>query len=302
MGDVVEKAQLTLRLTRFPFLVATLPTLFMASAVAYSETGRLDWTRLLITTVGLVSAHLASNTANDYWDLDADSANKAFTRFSGGSRVLPNRLLTTWFARRVYIGLYVLAFACGLFLSYANPWILPLMVLGFFFSYFYTAPPFRFGYHYVGEIVVGLDFGWLMAIGVYLTQYPTLSLAIHLLSLVPSITVAMILLINEFSDYDYDKAFRKNNLVTLLGRERGAILYSASMLSIYAMIFFFFMVGLVGYQALLGLLTLPLSIFNALTVAVKRGYRSPIVLERVQGTTIVVSVATSSLIGLGYLL
>ncbi|MFQ6076828.1 MAG: prenyltransferase [Candidatus Bathyarchaeia archaeon] len=293
---------LTLRLTRFPFLVATLPTIFLASSLVLFEHGALSWVRLIITTVGLVSAQLASNTANDYWDEEADSANQGFTRFSGGSRVLPEGLLTRGYVRKVYVGLYVLAFACGLFLAYTNPWILPLIGLGFFFSYFYTAPPLRLGYRYVGEVVVGLNFGWLMSVGVYMVQYATPSLTLHLLSLIPSITVALILLINEFPDYEYDKACKKKNLIVLLGRERGAVLYSATILSVHLLLTSYVLIGVVGPQALLGLFTLPLAAFAAFMTGVKRCYDDPVTLERVQAITIVISVATSVLVGLGLLL
>lgn len=296
------RALLTLRLTRFPFIAATLPTIFMTSAVVFAERGTIDFTKLLVTTVGLLSAHLASNTANDYWDAEVDAANRGFSRFSGGSRTLTDGLLTKGYARNVSLALYILAFSCGLFLAYTNIWVLPLMGLGFFLSYFYTAPPFRLGYHYIGEVVVGVSFGWLMAIGVYIVQYPTLSLTIHLLSLIPSTTVAMILLINEFPDYDYDKASQKNNLLMLLGKRRGAVLYSSSILSVYLALALYVATGLVRAPALLGLLALPLALFAGLTIGVKRGYEDPRTLDRVQGTTILVSVATSVLIGLGFLL
>ena len=101
----------------------------------------------------------------------------------------------------------------------------------------HTAPPVRLcARKGLGELAVALAFGPLVVIGAYYVQVQTVSLGAALAGIPVGLLVAAILYINEFPDYEGDKATGKNNLVVVLGRSRARWGYIALLVAAYGLL------------------------------------------------------------------
>src|SRR6185369_7634819 len=61
-----------------------------AAAAAWSTGQAIAWGRFALGQLAITAAQLMTHYCNDYFDLEADRANRTPTRWSGGSRVLPD--------------------------------------------------------------------------------------------------------------------------------------------------------------------------------------------------------------------
>ena len=90
--------------TRPQFLVLSVILVLLGTAIAWNE-GHFDWLRFVLTTIGLVLAHASVNVLNDYSDyksgIDLETTR---TPFSGGSGILPQKLLEPEPAYRFGVG------------------------------------------------------------------------------------------------------------------------------------------------------------------------------------------------------
>ncbi|HRS90395.1 MAG TPA: prenyltransferase, partial [Smithellaceae bacterium] len=172
--------------------------------------------------------------------------------------------------RFVFTSLYLLTIIIGLYLCVARTWwVLAFGLFGMASSYFYTAPPVRYGYRGVGEISQLVNFSFTIGLGAYVVQALSLSWeAFWVLSPLGLMMFAMIV-INEIPDRKDDAAAGKNNLVVLLGVKKSVWIYAAAMIAAYLVILFTPVFHLTSYWIYLALFTLPWSALapaNLLTI------------------------------------
>jgi 1,4-dihydroxy-2-naphthoate polyprenyltransferase len=142
------------RLGRPVFLVGGVAMYGLGVAVALAEGARFSLSIYLLGQAAISSFQLMTHYANDYFDYEADGKNSMFTRWTGGSRILPRGELPRWSA---LFGALV-AGAAGLFvvavISALHPvaylWPLSLSILGL--AWFYSAPPLRLHSTGFGEL------------------------------------------------------------------------------------------------------------------------------------------------------
>src|SRR4030067_2848427 len=135
---------------------------------------------------------------------------------------------------QVFPAFYVIAIAIGLFLGVTRgPFVLVLLVFGFFCAFFYTAPPIQFGYRGVGEIAQLLCFGPGIGLGAYYVQTQKISWEAFWGTLPFGIMLFSMITINEIPDYLEDRKAGKLNLVARFGRKAGVGLFAVSLLSGY---------------------------------------------------------------------
>lgn len=222
----MSKLKIWLKAIRAPFFTASATPVFLGSIVAWVRFGAFNWFYFFLTLFGVLSINAGTNLANDYFDYKSgnDEINRTPTPFSGGSRVIQDKLIKPI---NVLIGSLVFFFvACliGLYLIFSIPGntILILGLIGIIVGFFYTAEPFRLGYRGFGEFWVGLCLGPLAVLGAYYVQAQTLSFEALLVSVPLGILVGLILYINGFQDYEADKRVGKKTSVVILGKERAA--------------------------------------------------------------------------------
>jgi 1,4-dihydroxy-2-naphthoate octaprenyltransferase len=248
---------------RAPFFTASAIPVLVGTALAWNMTGRFDWFKFLLVLIGVPLFNAGTNLANDYYDhrTGNDEINLHTTPFSGGSRVIqkgvvpPRQMLI---ASLLFFGL---GSVIGLYLNAVTPGnlILFLGIFGLVTGFFYTAAPVLIGYRGIGELVVGLDLGTLAIIGAYYVQAHSLNWSVFWLSLPIGFLVAAILYINQFPDYDADKAVNKKHLVVRLGKKKAVYGYYLLIAGTYLVIVGSVIFKMVTPFVLISFLTLPIS-------------------------------------------
>jgi 1,4-dihydroxy-2-naphthoate polyprenyltransferase len=199
-----------------------------AIAAAYGHAidgARYAWGQAAVTTFQLMTHY-----ANDYFDYDADVANATPTKWSGGSRVLPEGLLPKRVALIAALAFAALGIALTIVISaQGGSWTAPTLALVLVLAWEYSAPPLRLCARGIGEldtaIVVTVLVPWL---GFYLQAPSMLGARDLMLTIVPLALLQFAMLIAiEFPDEAGDIAAGKRTLVVRLGAKRAAKLYAA---------------------------------------------------------------------------
>lgn len=205
------------------FFPAVVIPVCLGATVAWHYEGIFHLRYFVLTLLAGILYHGGINVLNDYFDYlnGTDNINTTrLTPFTGGSRMIQEGSLTP---RKTYLlgfTLLMVGTAIGLYLSYERGYkLLYIGVVGILSGYFYSAPPLFLAGRGLGEFLVGINFGILTVIGSYYVQTSAISLEAVFASLPLSFLIAALLYINEFPDYEADKAVGKNHLVVRLGKE-----------------------------------------------------------------------------------
>lgn len=244
----------------------------MGAAVAWHEQKIFFLDYFLLSLLAAIFYHAGINVLNDYFDYlnGTDNINStSLTPFTGGSRMIQNKIMMPGETYWLGVVCLVLGSAIGLYLVYERGFLLLLIgVIGLLSGYFYSAPPLFLVGRGFGEFLVGLNFGLLSVVGSYYVQAQDISIGAVFASLPLSFLIAAILYINEFPDYDADKAVGKNHLVARLGKKKArwgfALLIAGAYTSIISGVILHIMpaisllaaiAGIFGAKAVKGLFT-----------------------------------------------
>ena len=245
---------------RLPFLSATFVPIFAGAAVTSMLGYQVSWDWLGLTLLAGSLLHIGTNTSNDYFDhmsgTDALNYNYSNKGLNGGSRSIQMGLISPKGILIVAIVTFSLSAIIGvpLIMKSGLP-ILWLGLIGFFSGLFYTAPPFRFSSRKgMGELLIGLNFGPLMVAGSALVQTGQLLPEAFLAGIPIGFLIAAVVYMNEFPDYDSDKATGKNTLIVVLGPEKARAGYVALVASAFASIIVLVLNGTVPILSLIALL------------------------------------------------
>ena len=290
-----------IRALRLPFLTGSLLPVLQAAALAYGD-GYSSGLNLLLTLIGVGALHSAGNLINDYIDTPrSDTLNPHPTPFSGGSRVILENLLsarwvfwaaTICFSAAVLIGLYLIL--------NGRPYVALISLLGLIAGLFYSVNPLQFMSRGLGEITIFFAFGPLITWGTYYVLSGRLTGPTFLLGFPLGFLITAIIWINEFPDYQADKAAGKRNLVVRWGLAPSRWIYGLLMLLPFP--FLLFLTGVQGLTAwiLLGWLALPLALKGI--GILWREHNNPEKIVPAQALTIQTHLALGLLMVLGLLL
>ncbi|MGQ9626270.1 MAG: prenyltransferase [Anaerolineae bacterium] len=252
--------KLWVRILRAPFFTATVAPVFLGTAIAWRD-GYFHLGYFLLTFIGALCAHAATNIANDYFDhlSGNDELNLNPTPFSGGSRVIQEKIVPPWQMITLAGAFYIITAAIGIYLAWMRGWdLLYIGLAGMLASLLYN-PWLAYVGHGFGEISVGLGFGPIMLAGAYFVQAQKITPAALWASLPLAFLIALVLYVNEFPDYEADKAARKKTTIVVVGRKRAVPGYIAILAAAYLSTLAGVLAGLLPYTSLLVLLTLPLA-------------------------------------------
>jgi 1,4-dihydroxy-2-naphthoate octaprenyltransferase len=293
-----------IKVTRAPFFASLIISVLVGAAMAWSE-GALHAGYLILTLLGVVATNAGLNMSNDYYDhlSGNDEINRQLTPFSGGSRAIQEGILSP---RRVLIwalGSYAVAIIIGLYLALARgPWVLWLGIAGISVAFFTSAPPFKLNYlgHGLGELATFLGSGPLIVLGSYYVQVQQLTYQALWTSISVGLMGAALIWINEFPDYEADRAVGKHTLVVVLGRERAVWGYIAVLAAVYGVILAGITFAILPPALLVSLFTLPLA-YKAVT-GVRRFHSDIPKLVPANAATIQLYLATGLLLCVGYII
>ena len=216
------------RFSRIPFLFVGILPLILGFVLAWKGGYRGAYQLCLLSLIAVVLILWMTYYLGEWNDLQGDRLNHQRNRFSGGSRVLVEGILPVWVSLLLGYMCLVTAIVIGLtlFLHHrTGPWTLPLGAVGILCGFFYSSKPFRWSYRGIGEILIGVCYGWLpIATGFYLLS-GFFSQQVLLVSIPIGLSVFNVILINEFPDEAADRAVGKKNLVVRFGKEKMGDLY-----------------------------------------------------------------------------
>jgi len=244
--------------------------------------------------------HVGTNVSNDYFDhlSGNDEINRHLTPFSGGSRVIQEGLIAPRTILTVALAGMAIGTAIGIYLVFKRGLaLLPIGLAGVFLGYFYTARPIQYGYRGVGELMVGILLGPLSVLGAYFVQTQTFGTNVFLASIPIGLLVALILYINEFPDYEADRAVNKRHLIVRLGRKRASLGYPLIVAGIYLSVIIPAALKIFPIMALLPILTLPIAI-QAIRVALAY-YDDPGKIIPAQAQTVLLHLSIGLLLCIG---
>jgi len=241
----------------------------LGGVIAWSQGAPIDIAVLFLSSLAVLCIMLMTFVLNEYYDYATDTANRDYHRLSGGSRVLPQGLVSR---RSVLIAAHVfLALAAGigllLYLYFGTgPLTIPLGAVAIFIGYFYTAGPFRWSYRGVGEITIAFSCGWLATVTGYYLQTSEIDSLATLASLPGSISVFLVILMNEVPDVKSDRASGKNNLAVRLSAGKVGVLYAVLLILCYLSMIVNVFFGVPVISAYLSVVLLPLLVWNIFTI------------------------------------
>jgi len=202
----------------------------LGTFLAYKINSTISIEVFILGVSGVILIMLSTYHSGEYFDYEGDSLSNRLheNRFAGGSRVLPAGRISPLVPLWTSIVTLIIAGIIGIILQFilkTGPYTLVLGFLGAFPGFFYSTKPIRFVQRGFGEIFIGFCYGWLPVASAYYIQTGTIAPIIHWLWIPIGLSIFNVIFLNEFPDYEADKATDKKNLLYRLGKQKGMALY-----------------------------------------------------------------------------
>jgi 1,4-dihydroxy-2-naphthoate octaprenyltransferase len=189
---------------------------------------------------------------------------------------------------------FAVAALAGLALAALSSWW--LVVVGavcIVAAWTYTGGPIPYGYRALGELFVFVFFGLVAVVGTTYVQTGTLEPLAFAVAVPVGLLIVAILVVNNLRDIDGDAAVGKRTLAVILGERTTRATFAGLIIVAIVVIA---AVGIARPWALLGLLSVPLSVSPVRTVL--SGGRGPHLIGALQGTGLL-TLATGILLAAG---
>lgn len=244
-----------LRAIRIRFLLASVIAVSNGLAIAYWKTGTIDPLYAALTYVGVLFLHASVDLLNDYWDhkRGIDSATTR-TKFSGGTGVLPENLLTPRAVYAAGVIFLILGASIGAYFV-AVRGVTIAVILGFAVVaiYFYSTSIVNAG---LGELFVAIK-GAMIVLGTFFVQLAAIEPAALYVGAIVGILSATVLFVNSFPDFEADRSKGRRTLVGVLGKKAAARAFPLFIFAAYAMIVAGILLGFTKIYSLISLVSIP---------------------------------------------
>jgi len=200
---------------------------FTAICAAHASAG-FSWIWTVCAVVGVACGHLGINLWDDYFDYKKDNQNIRNRLKNSGirARIAKCNYLSSKEATLKQLFVVAALFsATALLLGviiflHRGIIILIISLITALLGFFYSAPPFRFSYHGLGEVVIGFVFGTLLMSGVYISACGEISTQLLLISVPIGLLVANVVYTHAVIDFEADKALNKKTLAIILQKKK----------------------------------------------------------------------------------
>lgn len=249
----------TLGMAASPVLLATALAWTSASPITHVEVPII----ILLCATAIQAGTNLFNDAQDFLNGTDDA--------DGAERLGPPRITALGWALPHQVsaaGLtaFLIALLGGLYLITIGGW--PIYILGLASlgaGYLYSHGPYPISRSPFGELVVIGFFGVAAVTGTYYLHTADVTLEALIWGIAMGLPAGAVLLLNNVRDEIGDRQSGRRTLAILIGIKASRVLYGMLVLTPYALSAFCVAMGLTPLGALLGLITLPLAIKNALT-------------------------------------
>lgn len=199
------------------FLYAGLLPYVLGAAWAYRAAGAFDGPLFWSGFGGIVLAVIGVEAFNEYFD-----SRMGTDRVFNPEEMPPMSGWVLALGSAAFAG----ALAVGVYLTSRAGWpILVFALLGGLAAIFYVAPPIRWAYRGLGELVIALSYGPWMVLGSVFLYTGAISWHALWASLVPGFLIMALAVVNAIPDFHQDRLVGKRNLVVRMGRRRAVWLY-----------------------------------------------------------------------------
>lgn len=244
----------------FAYSVSAIPPI-LGTIIAVNENPglKINWIYFFLVLLGCVSAHAGSNLFSDYFDFKNKVDRK---ETHGGSRVLPENLMTPKQVLAEAIVVFALASAIGLYFIFKLPNGLSLLwviLVGAFLNFFYTYGP-AIKYKALGDFAVFIAFGPAMALGVYMVHAGHFSYTPILYALPIALLVDAVLHSNNLRDIENDRVVNIKTIAMVIGEQSAKKMYYALLVGSYVATVLLCIFFDLTWLSLLTFLSLPLCV------------------------------------------
>jgi 1,4-dihydroxy-2-naphthoate octaprenyltransferase len=239
----VARVFAVVRLGRPIFLLGGLSLYGLGALAAVRSGYPFDLVPFLLGQLAVSAIQLMTHYANDYFDFEADLANRTPTRWSGGSRVLVNGELPRRVALHAALIVGLVAPLAAIALVATSDPTRPklaavlLLVLIQLLAWSYSGPPFKFHTRGLGEPTTALVVPLLTPLAGFAVLAGRVELLPMALGLPLCLLQIAMLLTVAFPDYEGDHAVGKASWVVLFGAKRAAWLTAALIVGAFAAAF-----------------------------------------------------------------
>lgn len=244
-SNIKTEIQFWFKITRAAFFTATIMPILLGIVLSYILIHSFSPEFSILTLLAGLFIHSGTNLINDFFDQRTDNLNENFTSFNGGSRTIQQRLASQEKVLASAITSFMLGILIVLFIviDLQSRELFILLLMGLFLAFFYSAKPLKLSHHGLGELSNFLGYGPILTIASFIIQSNNSYTVTNLLivfywSFVPGLLLVLILLINEFQDYDSDKISGKKTLIVRIGKNKGKFIYNLISILNYVMICF----------------------------------------------------------------
>jgi len=230
----------------------------------------------LLGLIGVGAAHSGINLLDDYFDYTKGAVAEREALIDGGFRARLQKCSYITSGKATVeetrtVGWLFISFAllCGavifvlgfLFLGYDWRYIATFVGVGLLLGVMYAGPPLRLSYHGLGELVVGIVFGALIAIPAFYVCTAQIHPGVIWASIPCGLLTMNIVNTHAIMDYESDKAAKRTTFVLLLGSKMAGFVTDVVLLvASYACIVVGVLLGALPLTTLLVVLTVPVAI------------------------------------------
>ncbi len=287
---------------RLHFVPTSLFPALLGTVIAWVSCGQFHLLNFAMVMIGMALHHIALNMIDDVYDYlhDVDRCqDEEKNPYAGGSGVLTKSLLPVGRLLGLSLLFYTLSVSAAVYLALSVGWsVLIFTGIGMFSSFFYSAPPLRYGYRGFGELSLLINFGPVICLGAFYVQCRSIAWEPAIVSLIPGFLMWSMIVINEIPDYEEDRQAGKLNLVARFGKKSGVLLYAAGLIGAYATILLAASFGVASIYILLGVLSMPVALQSFRLL--RENYRDKLKMAPANLAAIKVHALTLSGLILGY--
>jgi 1,4-dihydroxy-2-naphthoate octaprenyltransferase len=243
----------------FSFPASMIPCL-LGAMLALLMGVNVSWWLMPFIAISLILLHAASNVTTDY-----DDFNQGVDREEtlGGSRVLVQKLLKPKEMLTFGLTLFALSVIIGIPIIMERGYtILILGLAGIMGGYFYTAKPFSFKYHALGDVLIFLMYGPAIVAGTFYALTGTFVWATIYISIPLGLLVVGILQANNLRDILHDRQANIKTLATVFGEGFAKGEYIFLIAGAYLTVVVLVLLNILSYWSLLVFLSLPVALKN----------------------------------------
>jgi 1,4-dihydroxy-2-naphthoate octaprenyltransferase len=256
-----QRVLVVVRASRPPFLLLTPAILFLAWAMVVAEGGEISLERLALIALSALSAAIASNLLNEFFDFKSGLDQQTTpTPFSGGSQALVQSPAMLEGVKWVGLLCVSVSVWSGLALVAQVGW--PLLLLGLLgVALLIAYTPIINKMPWLCLFAPGLGYGLVMFVGAYWALRGDVGGDGVWLFPIPMLLVSALLLLNQFPDAQADASIGRYHAVIAWGKAKAqsvfALLHGFAFIWLAAVV----VLGLVPAEAAWGVMLLPLSLW-----------------------------------------